>query len=118
MSNYDKMTPLTFFNTFKTSLLNTSVLQVTIATYSADAVHPIHPASSVSVLVISQKESCYHGLVQDTLAQMKKQQLALINNIMQFCYNTILHPDFSGSLASKYYWLPGQTLGNWNFFTA
>lgn len=38
-------------------------------TYSADAVHPIHLAFSVSVPVISHRESYCHGLVQDTLAK-------------------------------------------------
>ena len=40
-------------------------------TYSADAVHPIHLAFSVSVPVIAHKESYCHGLVQDTLAKKK-----------------------------------------------
>ena len=40
-------------------------------TYSADAVHPIHLAFSVSVPVIAHKESYCHGLVQDTLAKKR-----------------------------------------------
>ena len=40
-------------------------------TYSADAVHPIHLAFSVSVPVIAHKESYCHGLVPDTLAKKR-----------------------------------------------